>query len=92
LTADDLPERVRNYQATSTRAVEGQNDQPIVPMDEIERRYVMQVLGRLAGNKTMTAQMLGMDRRTLYRKIERWEKDAKAAVTTHVTELPATRA
>jgi two-component system response regulator HydG len=51
-------------------------------MDEIERRYVMQVLARLDGNKTTTAQMLGMDRRTLYRKIERWQQAAAKSATT----------
>jgi two-component system response regulator HydG len=40
-------------------------------MDEIERRYIRQVLHNVAGNKTLAAQILGFDRRTLYRKLDR---------------------
>ncbi len=40
-------------------------------MDEIERRYIRQVLHDVAGNKTLAAQLLGFDRRTLYRKLDR---------------------
>jgi two-component system response regulator AtoC len=46
-------------------------------MDELERRYVIRVLAQVDGNKTIAAQLLGLDRRTLYRKLERW--DARGA-------------
>ena len=39
-------------------------------LDEIERRYVARVLAACSGNKTRAAQVLGLDRRTLYRRIE----------------------
>ena len=39
-------------------------------MDEVERRYVLRVLDAVGGNKTMAAQVLGFDRRTLYRKLD----------------------
>ncbi len=41
-------------------------------MDEVERRYITRVLKQLDGNKTMAAELLGVDRRTLYRRLERW--------------------
>jgi DNA-binding NtrC family response regulator len=41
-------------------------------MDEVERRYVIRVLAQVDGNKTIAAELLGLDRRTLYRKLERW--------------------
>ena len=41
-------------------------------MEEVERRYVLRVLQAVAGNKTLAAQVLGFDRRTLYRKLERY--------------------
>jgi DNA-binding NtrC family response regulator len=40
-------------------------------MDEVERRYILRVLEAVGGNKTLAAQVLGFDRRTLYRKLER---------------------
>ena len=41
-------------------------------MDEVERRYITRVRKQLDGNKTVAAELLGVDRRTLYRKLERW--------------------
>ncbi len=40
-------------------------------MDEVERRYIRQMLVTFRGNKTAVAQALGLDRRTLYRKLAR---------------------
>ena len=40
-------------------------------MEEVERRYIAKVLEAVGGNKTLAAQVLGFDRRTLYRKLER---------------------
>ena len=36
----------------------------------MERRYVRQVLARVGGNKTHAARVLGIDRRSLYRRLE----------------------
>ncbi|MCW5889708.1 MAG: sigma-54-dependent Fis family transcriptional regulator [bacterium] len=41
----------------------------IVPLDQIERAYVRQVLDATGGNKAAAARALGINRRTLYRKI-----------------------
>ena len=41
-------------------------------MDEVERRYITRILQQVDGNKTTAAELLGVDRRTLYRKLERW--------------------
>jgi hypothetical protein len=38
----------------------------------VERRYVLRVLQAVGGNKTLAAGVLGFDRRTLYRKLERY--------------------
>lgn len=74
---DDLPERIANFK--SSRVTIGVTDpSAILPMDEVERRYITQVLETLGGNKASAARVLGMDRRTLYRKLEGWSKDANA--------------
>jgi len=72
---DDLPERIRNFNS-SRIALESADPLTIVPMDEVERRYINKVLEALGGNKASAARLLGMDRRTLYRKLERWGSTA----------------
>jgi len=44
----------------------------LITVDELERRYIQRVLTITSGNKSRAAQILGFDRRTLYRKIERY--------------------
>ena len=44
----------------------------LVTMDEIERRYIARVLKTVGGNKREAAKVLGFDRKTLYRKLERY--------------------
>lgn len=53
----------------------------LVTLEELERQYVRQVLRQLRGNKAAAARALGIDRRTLYRKLEKWasESAGKAA-------------
>jgi len=43
----------------------------LVSAAELERRYVTHVLEMVKGNKSRAARILGFDRRTLYRKLER---------------------
>jgi two-component system response regulator HydG len=71
ITVEDLPEKIRAYRAE--RFVVAANDPTeIVTMDELERRYILRVLSLVGGNKSRAAQVLGFDRRTLYRKLERY--------------------
>jgi DNA-binding NtrC family response regulator len=68
---EDLPDKVSH--STAVRALpEACDPAAILPMDEVERRHIGQVLIALNGNKASAARLLGMDRRTLYRKLERW--------------------
>ena len=51
-------------------------------LDQLEREYIERVLDVEGGNKTRAAQRLGMDRKTLYRKLEEYAaspRDASAA-------------
>jgi DNA-binding NtrC family response regulator len=41
----------------------------LVPMEEIERRYILHVLETVNGNKSTAARILRLDRKTLYRKL-----------------------
>jgi DNA-binding NtrC family response regulator len=42
---------------------------------ELERRYIELVLRETGGNKKRAAEILGIDRRTLYRTLEREERE-----------------
>lgn len=47
----------------------------LVSAAELERRYVAHVLDMVKGNKSKAARILGFDRRTLYRKLERTARE-----------------
>src|SRR5262249_22518089 len=42
---------------------------------ELEREYIRRVLADEGGNKTRAASRLGLDRKTLYRKLEEYARD-----------------
>jgi DNA-binding NtrC family response regulator len=46
-------------------------------LDELERRYLLHVLQAVEGNRTRAADILGVDRRTLYRMAERFNVQLK---------------
>ena len=71
LTVEDLPEKIRDYQHCSNLLF-GNDPAELLPMEEVERRYVLRVLEAAGGNKTIAAQILGFDRKTLYRKLDRY--------------------
>jgi DNA-binding NtrC family response regulator len=76
IVVEDLPEKIRAYR-TDRFVVAADDPIDVVTMDELERRYLLRVLKLVGGNKSRAAQMLGLDRRTLYRKLERYEEAAK---------------
>jgi DNA-binding NtrC family response regulator len=86
LTIEDLPEKIRAYR-TDHFAVAADEIDEILPIYEIERRYTLRVIKLLNGNKARAAQLLGLDRRTLYRKLEQYKsKETEAAETAAAAE------
>jgi DNA-binding NtrC family response regulator len=69
ITVDDLPIKVREYR-NSNLVVDAETLSELITLDEMERRYVRHVLERVNGNKTHAARALGIDRRSLYRRLE----------------------
>jgi two-component system response regulator HydG len=72
---DDLPEKMRPA-APASLAWKGNgggdDKESFIPVHELERHHVLRVLAAVQGNKTAAASVLGFDRRTLYRKLERY--------------------
>jgi two-component system response regulator HydG len=46
-----------------------------VTLDELERRYILHVLEQERGHQSRAAERLGIDRRTLYRKLKEYRDD-----------------
>ena len=44
----------------------------LAPLEEIERRYILHVLQSVGDNRTLAARTLGLDRKTLYRKLRQY--------------------
>jgi DNA-binding NtrC family response regulator len=71
VTVDDLPDKIRQYRAD--RLVFATDDlTEVLTLDELERRYIRRVLALVSGNKSRAADLLGLDRRTLYRRLDRY--------------------
>jgi two-component system response regulator HydG len=70
IVVDDLPDKIRLYQSTEL-VIHGDDPEEFPTLEELERRYIRRVLDATRGNKTQASRILGMNRRTLYRRIER---------------------
>ncbi|MCB9551072.1 MAG: sigma-54 dependent transcriptional regulator [bacterium] len=71
---DDLPARMREVRQ-STGVFDAESPDDLIPIAELERRYILRALEVIGGNKTATADALGIDRKTLYRKLERYAEE-----------------
>jgi DNA-binding NtrC family response regulator len=78
ITVDDLPAKVQEHQSSKI-VITTESPGELITLDEMERRYVRQVLNAVGGNKTHAARILGIDRRSLYRRLEEPRHDPKAA-------------
>jgi len=77
---DDLPRTLQERKSqdrVSTAIAQG------FTLDQLEREYIERVLEMEGGNKTRAAHRLGLDRKTLYRKLEEYAAAAKAQRDQH---------
>jgi len=77
ISVDDLPARIRLQPAHDTPPLSSDElDQlfsGLPNLDEIERRYILHVLEATGNNRKRTAEILGINRKTLYRMAARFE-------------------
>jgi DNA-binding NtrC family response regulator len=79
IVPDDLPMKLQSDQVRSAaRSPLSALFEDLPALDELERRYLLYVLEVAGGNRTRAAEILGIDRRTLYRMIERHNVDSNA--------------
>ncbi len=72
----DLPRDVAQTSPAERMPSNGETDE----LAAIERAKIIEVLRRMSGNKTRTARALGIDRRKLYRLVEKYDiKEAELA-------------
>jgi DNA-binding NtrC family response regulator len=72
ISAEDLPEKIRSYRPDRF-VVSADDPEEIMTLDELDRRYIVRAVKLLNGNKSRAAQVLGLDRRTLYRRLEKYD-------------------
>jgi two-component system response regulator PilR (NtrC family)/two-component system response regulator HydG len=73
LGPEDLPVQLRRGDQRRELALQEALDRQLT-LDELERAYIERVLLAEGGNKTRAAARLGLDRKTLYRKLEEYER------------------
>jgi two-component system response regulator HydG len=84
LTVEDLPNKIRSFEASQLLAPREKNGADVISLNEVERRHILRAIEISAGNKTAAAQMLGINRRTLQRRL----KDFEAEGTAEASSVP----
>jgi DNA-binding NtrC family response regulator len=72
IAANDLPESVRQFDRSQVVLTAADPSQ-LAPLEEVERRYILRVMETVGGRRTEAARILGLDRKTLYRKLAQYE-------------------
>ena len=67
ISPDDLPPAVQG--ARGDRRVLDEASEQTLPLHELEKEYIKKILEKTGGNKYQAAHALGIDRKTLYRKL-----------------------
>ena len=65
---EDLPPKVRDYRSGHV-LIAGDHPHELQPLEEVERRYILRVVEACKGNKSQAARVLGIGRKTLYRRL-----------------------
>ena len=71
LSTEDLPARIRDASG-QTSAILAAAKSKRLTLDQLEQAYILEILREAGGNKSRTAEILGLDRKTLYRKLDEY--------------------
>jgi transcriptional regulator with PAS, ATPase and Fis domain len=64
---EDLPPAIHGSRGDKKVIDEAANR--TLPLEDVEKEYILRILDKTGGNKYQAAQLLGIDRKTLYRKL-----------------------
>jgi two-component system response regulator HydG len=78
MAVEDLPDRIATYRPPDGSVITAVQEGELVTLEQLERRYIVKVLAVVNGHKTRAASILGLDRKTLYRKLEAAAGEAPA--------------
>jgi two-component system response regulator HydG len=77
ITLVDLPPVIQAACEKRTTLPPVMDRESLPRLSDVERRYIRHVLQKTSGNKTRAAEVLGIDRRTLHRKLKRMRQPSK---------------
>ena len=72
IDAESLPAKITNNSQNAFEMRDPEGVHP--PLEEMERRYILEILSSVGEDKTQAANILGIDLSTLYRKLKRYEE------------------
>ena len=75
ITPEDFPPTVQG--ARGDRRVVDEAAERTRSLGEVEQEYILRIMDKTGGNKYQAAQILGIDRKTLYRKLDEIEGKQK---------------
>lgn len=70
IVSEDLPQKIRSH-AGNALFLETADPIELISLEEMSRRYIAHVLKTVKGNQSVAAQILQIDRKTLYRKLQK---------------------
>jgi DNA-binding NtrC family response regulator len=76
VTPEDLPQAIHGSRG-DRKVIDDAADKTL-PLEEVEKEYILRILDKTGGNKYQAAQLLGIDRKTLYRKLGEIEHKGQA--------------
>ncbi len=75
ITPESLPPTLHKLQRTNT--YEGEFAEDIKSLEQLSRKHILEALGTTGGNKAKAAKLLGINRTTLWRMMNRMEMDGE---------------
>jgi len=69
---DEVPGRIRDYTGGGGMGVMPRSTDVHAIVEQAERQAILTAIEKAEGNKSRAAQLLGLSRKTLYRRLEKY--------------------